>query len=326
MAINPALFKTTTALEDFSIKAMNEATDYIADEVFSPVIVSKEAVKVYQYDTSNFRVSDSRKASSSEADSIDYGVFATNRTCLLHKLRGEYDPADVEQFDTVVSNLEQDVAATIMDRLLLYREIEAATKATTAGNYPSTLTATLAADATWLVAGGDPFGSSSTARAAVKTSCSKAPNAAALSWTTFEKLRGSPLFLDTMKYTKASVSEAEFEALLRNWLGVQSLHICRAQKNTNIESAASQVLTDVWDDSVLFYVKNTSTSARVMRYGANYTFNQLYTFKSEDPKRGSGKGRIQTLEMGMSYVLDAGAVVSSSDTDFSAGYLLKNVV
>jgi hypothetical protein len=326
MAINGALFKTTTALEDFSLKAMNESTDYIADEIFSPIVVGKEAVKVYQYDSSQFRVTDSRKASSAEADSVDFGVFATNRTCLLHKLRGEYDPADVEQFDTVVANLEQDVAATIMDRLMLYKETEAATAVTTTGNYPSALTATLGATETWIVAGGDPFGTSSTARAAVKTSCSKAPNAAAMSWTTFEKLRGSSIFLDVLKYTKASATEGEFETLLKNWLGVQALHIGKALKNTNIESAASQALTDVWGDGVLFYVKNTSVSPRVMRYGANYTFNQLYTYKSEDTKRGSGKGRIQLLEMGMSYVLAAGAVVSSTDTDFSAGYYLANVV
>ena len=323
--LNPASFKTTTALENFSLRAANEMTDFIADEIFPPVIVSKEDCKVYQYDSSQFAVVDSRKASKAQADSIDYGVFTTNKSCLLHKLQSEYDPADAAQFDSVVANLEQDTALQLMEALMLYKETEAVTLATTSTNYPSTLTATLAADATWIVNGGDPLGTSSTARQAVKTACSKSPNAAAMSWSTFEKLRASPVFLDTMKYTMATATEDQFQGLLKAWMGVQHLHICKAVKSTNIEGAAT-VLADVWDDSVLFYVKNTSVSPKSMRYGANYVFNQLYTHKWQDEARGSGRGRIQKLEMGLSYVLSPGAVVSSSDADFTAGYLLKNVV
>ena len=323
--LNPASFKTTTALENFSIRAANEMTDFIADEVFPPVIVSKEDCKVYQYDSSQFAVVDSRKASKAQADSIDYGVFTSSKSCLLHKLQAEYDPADAAQFDSVVANLEQDAALQLMEALMLYKETEAVTLATTSGNYPAALTATLAADATWIVTGGDPEGTSAVARAAVKSACSKAPNAAAMAWTTFEKLRAAPYFIDRMKYTNASVSSDAFAEMLKSWMGVQSLAICKATKSTNIEGAAT-VLADVWDDSILFYVKNTSASPKSMRYGANYIFNQLYTHKWQDESRGSGKGRIQKLEMGLSYVLSPGAVVSSSDSDFTAGYLLKNVV
>lgn len=324
--LNPASFKTTTALENFSIRAANEMTDYIADEIFSPVIVSKETFKVYSYDSSQFRVVDSRKASKAQADSVDYGVFTNDRTALLHKLQAEYDPADAAQFDAVVANLEQDAALNIMDALMLYKETEAVTLATTSTNYPSSLTATLGASETWIVSGGDPFGNSSTARAAVKTACSKAPNAAAMAWSTFEKLRSSPIFLEQMRYTNGAMSGPDFESALKNWLGVQSLAICKAQKNTNVEGNATQTLSDVWDDSVLFYVKNPSVSPKVLRYGANYVFNQLYTHKWQDDRRGSGRGRIQMMELGWNYLLSPCAVVSSSDTDFTAGYLLKNVV
>lgn len=324
--LNPAAFKTTTALENFSLRAANEMSDFIADEVFSPVIVSKEAVKVYQYDTSNFRPINALKSSKSEADKLDYSVFTTNRTAQLHKLAADIDPSDADQFDAVVANLQQDAALSIMEGLMLAKEIEAVTLATTAGNYPASLTATLGANDTWLQTAGDPEGNAATARAAVKTACSKAPNAVALAWSTFEKLRAAPYFVDRMKYTNGSVTLEGFESMLKAWLGVQHLHICKAQKNTNLEGNATQTLTDVWDDSILFYVKNTAVSPKTMRYGANYVYNNLYTHQYDDNTRGSGKGRIQVLEMGWSYVLAAGAVVSSSNTDFTAGYLLKNVV
>lgn len=326
MALNPSSFITRTALESFSLRAANEMSDFIADEIFSPVIVSKEQVKVYQYDTSNFRVPSALKSSKASADKLDYGVFTTDRTCQLHKLAADIDPADSAQFDAVVADLQQDAALIIMEQLMLAKEVEAVTLATTASNYPAALTSTLAAGSTWLDAAGDPEGNAATARSAVKTACSKAPNAAAMSWTAFEKLRGAPYFIDRMKYVNASAGEDAFMAMLKAWLGVQYLHISKAQKNTNIEGSSTQSLSDVWDDSLLFYVKNPSASPRTMRYGANYVFNQLYTHSYLDNTRGSGKGRIEVLEMGWSYVLGAGAVVSSSDTDFTAGYLLKNVI
>lgn len=326
MALNPSSFVTRTALENFSIRAANEMTDYIADQVFTPIIVGKDSIKVYQYDTSGFRVSNTKKASSAEADLVDYGVFTTDRTPLLNKLAGEYDPADAKNFDVPVNQLQQDTARTIMDRLMLAREIQMADKALLTTNYPSDLTATLAAGSTWLDSSGDPEGNAGVARAAVKARCGKSPNAAAMSWTTFEKLRGAPYFIDRMKYTNASATADGFKVMLAAWLGVKELHICAALKNTNQEGNATQSLTDVWGDEVLFYVKDDTASLRSMRYGAKYLRNQLYTYSYQDDRRGSGDGRIQRIEVGWWYSLEAGAVVSSTDSDFSAGYLLKNVV
>lgn len=325
--LNPASFKTTDPLVDFSIRAGNDMTDYIADEVFQPVIVNKEAFKVYQYDTSQFRVRNGLKSSKAEADSIDYGVFTRDATAQLHKFKAEWDPNDSAQFDAVVANLEQDAALLVMDAILLFKETEAVTLATTAGNYASANTATLGAGATWIVAGGDPLADIKTARAAVRVSSSKIPNAAAMSWTTFDALKSSPVFIDLMKYNApVAPSEDQFTSMLKGWLGVQHLHLGKALKNTNLEGNATQTLSDVWDDSIVFYVKNPSVSPKVMRYGCNYTWDTMYTRKWQDDARGGPKGCIQLLEMGMSYVLASGAVVASGNNDFAAGYLLKNVI
>lgn len=326
MALDPSLFQTTTPLENFSIRASNDMSGYIADEVFTPVIVNKTAIKVYQYDVSQFRARSSVKASGAEADLVDYAVFTRDRTPLLNKFAAEYDPADTQNFDAPVAQLAQDAALIVMDSLMLSREIQMATKALTTTNYPSALTATLAAGSTWLDSGGDPEGNAATARAAVFNSCMKAPNAAAMSWTTFEKLRAAPYFIDRMKYTSASVTEDGFKSMLKSWLGVESLSICKAKKTTAVEGNATQTIADVWGDEILFYVKSPGQSLRTMSYGRNYLRNQLYTYQYQVNERGSGDGRIQRLEMGWWYSLEAGAVVSSSDSDFSAGYLLVNVV
>jgi len=326
--LNPASFKTTDPLVDFSIRASNEMTDYVCDDLFPPVIVGKEAFKYYQYDTSQFRVRDSRKSSKAAADSVDYGVFTRDAVAQLHKLKGEWDPNDSAQFDAVVANLEQDAALIVMDSLMLFRETEAATLATTATNYAAANTATLGAAATWVVNGGDPLANIATARAAVRLSCSKNYNAAAMSQTTFDTLKSSPVFLDLMKYSGQFVapSDEQFAGLLKGWLNVKKLSIGAALKNTNVEGNATQTLSDVWDDSIVFYVHNPSVSPKVMRYGANYTWNQMYTRKWEDQERGGPMGCIQLLELGMSYIIGSAAVIASGDNDFAAGYLLKNVI
>jgi len=308
------------------VRASNDFVGYVADEIFTPTIVSKASVKVYQYDASQFRSRDSLKASGAEANLIDYGVFTRDRTPLLNKFATEYDPADTHNFDAPVAQLQQDAALIVMDALMLSKEVQMATKCLTTSNYPSALTASLAADATWLVSGGDPEGSCATARAAVFNSCMKSPNAAAMSWTTFEKLRAAPYFIDRMKYTNAAVSSDGFANFLKAWLGVEFLHISKAKKSATLEGATAQVIADVWGDEILFYVKSPGQSLRTMSYGRNYIRNQLYTYQYQINERGSGDGRIQRLEMGWWYSLEAGAVVSSSDSDFSAGYLLVNVV
>ncbi len=324
MALDVSSFKTRNALEGHSLRYANERTEYCADDIFSPVMVDKTQFKVYQYDTSNFRAVETAKDSKAEADLVDYGGFTRDRTALLHKLAGEVDPADEKDFDPAVADISTDMAETIMDRLLIAKEILAATAVETTGNYPSDLTASLTN--TWLVAAGDPEGDAATARTAVKARCGRAPNAAQMSWDTFDKLRSAPYFVDRMKYTSAAAPGDQFKSLLAAWLGVKEVIIGGALKNTNVESNATQTLSNVWADGILFFVKNTSPSKRVVRYGAQYIRNTLYSHRYQVNERGSGDGRIQRIELGWWYLLAASCVVSSSDNDYTAGYYLDNVV
>lgn len=322
MPLNPADFITRNAIESTSIRYGNEQTDFIADYLFPPLPVGKELVKLWQYDTANFRRSSTKKSSKAAADKLDYSGFYTSLTLDLHKLAGDIDPADEANFDSVVADVTEETAMQIMDRLLIDKEYEASVLATTSTNYPSDLTSTLGASATWAVAGGDPEADAKTARTAVKARCGKAANAMALSWTGLENLKQSPTLKDRLKYT---TSQSITEEMIKNLLGVQHLFVGKAQYNANLEGNATQTLSDVWDDSAVFFVYDPSPRRKKVAYGVQPIFNQLYSHQYEDSARGSGKGRVKVLEMGWSYVVKPGAVVSSSDTDFAAGYLLKNI-
>lgn len=321
--LNPSDFITRNATEAYSIRYANDQKDYIADALFPPSPETlKDLIKVWQYDTSQYRSSTVKKGSKAVADRVDYSGFFTNITLELRKLAGEIDPSDERNFDPIVSNLREDMAATIMDRLLIAKELEAATLATTVGNYPAALTSALGAGATWAVAGGDPEADSQTARVAVKGQCGKMPNALALSWTGFENLKNNPALKDRVKYTSGQSLTAD---QVKNLLQVQHIFVGSAQYNANLEGNATQTLTDIWNDSAVFFVHDPTPRRKKICYGVQPIHNRLYSYEFEDQERGSEDGRIKVLEMGWRYQLFPGAVVSSSDTDFAAGYLLRNI-
>lgn len=321
MAIDISSFKTRNALENFSIRFANEQTDFISDEVAVPFVIPKAQFKKYQYDLSNLKSTETQKAYDATADQVDYGVFTSDGTAKLHKLAGKINPEHERDADAAVGDIRQDTAATIMEKLLLSREIALVTKVSTAASYPSGLTSTLSAGSTWADAGGDPEADASTARIAVKGMCGKVPNALALSWTALEKLKQSAALKDRLKYTSG---QSLTEEQIKNLLGVQYLHVCKAQKNT-ADQGAADAISDVWDDFALFYVKNPAQGRRTMTYMRNFVVGQLYTHEWTVDDRGGPAGRIKMLEMGWEYTLEAAAVVSSSDSDFVAGYLLDNV-
>lgn len=321
MAIDISSFKTTTALENFSIRFANEQTDFICDEVAIPHVVPKNVFKRYQYDLSNLKSVETQKAYDAAADQVDYGVFTRDATAHLHKLAGKINPQHERDADAAVGDIRQDTAATIMEKLLLSREIALVTKVSTSGSYPSGLTSALSAGSTWADAGGDPEADVTTARIAVKGACGKAPNAMAIGWTALERLKQSAALKDRLKYTSGqSVTEEQ----IKNLLGLQYLHVCKAQKNT-ADQGATDAIADVWDDFAIIYVKEPAQARRTMTYMRNFVVGQLYTHEWTVEERGGPAGRIKMLEMGWEYTLEAAAVVSSSDGDFTAGYFLDNV-
>lgn len=324
MAIETSQFKTRTPMENLSLRLINDKTDFVADRIFTPVYTDeKDIFQVYQYDARHMRNISSLSTSKAEANRVDYGVFRRDRTSSIYKLKADVDPRDAATFDSAVADVRVDAADTIWSHLMIEREVLATTLATTAANYPAALTRTLVdGTSTFTAAGGNVESEVALAHAAVRTSCGKSPNAACISKTGFDRIKAAPSVVERLKYTNGTKATEEQVA---NLLGVQELIIAGAAQNTAAENAAG-VLADIWPDDILFFVKNPSPSKRQMRYGAWYVRNEIWTHEAVDNRRGSGDGRISELEMGWEYVLAPGAVVSASDDDFIAGYLLKNII
>lgn len=320
--IDVSQFQTRNALDDYSLQIINDAKDFICTNVLPWKYVDKAQNKKYQYDTNMLRDVETESSSKSAAPRVDYGVFASNMTTKLHKLSAEVDPRDEAISDKAVADVMFDQAANIAQRLLIRMERKMTTLVLDSTNYPAALTATLSAGSTWLDAAGDPQLDSITAANAVKLKCSRKPNAAAMSGTTFRLLQTSPAFRERVKFTNAGLIS---EDAMKAYFGVKDLFICDAICNSAANNAASS-LADIWDDSVLFFVNEPNPSLRTVGYGHTWVRKNFYSYEYLDEARGSGDGRVKILEQGLEYEVGPGAVVSSSDNDFIAGYLLKNAV
>lgn len=322
MAFDISQFRTTSAIEDFSLRAANEMQDFIADEVFTPAYIPKAQFKFYQYDLSNYREVNTQKSSKAEADKVDYGAFTTSGKAELHKLAVEIDPQDERDADAAVADLETDGALTIMERLMIRRERLMAAIVGTAANYNSGLTTSLTSGFKWSDPGGDPESDVVTGKKAVKSICGRLPNAMALSWSAWLSLSQSAALKDRVKYTSGQSLTVE---QVKNLLQLDFLHICKAQYNANLEGNATQTLSDIWSNYALLYVKDPSQRLRTVCYGRQFIVNEYNVYEYEDVKRGGPEGRIKVMEGQLEYVLKTTTVDAQSTAKIGAGYLVQNI-
>jgi len=327
MALNRADFITRTPADNMLFMLLNDDQDFIGLDVFPYKPVDAQQKKKYQTDTGHLKPVDDVGDSKAAPRKVEYDVFSSNITTSLYKLGADVDPRDEAIFDVPVSQVRQLQMRNIASRLRLAHELRVASMVTTSGNYPTALTSALTTGTNrWIDAGGDFEADSNTARKAIKNQCGKLPNAVAMSLTTFDQLRTSPLFRDRVKFTNSFL---DFEAVKKTVavaLNVEHIFIGGAKYDSANDGATANV-GDVWGSGyVLFFYYNPSPALYDVSFGHTWIRKNLYTYEALDPKRGSADGRITEIEGGWEYDYGPGFVADSSHTTlFGAGYLFRNV-
>lgn len=323
MPYDRSAFITRTPQEDIAFDFAEESTDFIADAIFTPKSVKSSTTKVYQTDTSKLRTFSTKKGTNSEVDLIDEQIFASNITLEEHKLGAEINPRDVRDADMPFLLDEARRVKLVTFALLRAREALAVTAVTTTANYPAALTSAIASGSRWNEADGNPEADKVTADAALRLKCGKGANALAIDVTTFDKLKLSPAFRSRSQYTMAGPVT---EDLIKAYFGVQYLFVGKGIRDSAVEGATASIAT-FWSDYALFYYYNPSSGLEDTSFGHMYMMNAPFWSRTEaDPKRNGPAGSMKRVEVGSEYKLSPGFVVSSSDTDFAAGYLFRTVV
>ena len=328
MTIDISQFKTTNALEDFSLRAANDMKDFVADQIFTPGYISKKQYKKYQYDLSNYRRSSTRASSKAAAQKGDYNVFTTSSEAQLYKYATDIDPQDARDADSVVGDLQQDATLLNMEKLMIDKEVLTLGKITTAGNYPSSLNVTLSGMSKWNNTASDPLADIITGKTAVKGICGKLPNAMAIAWEAFLALSNNTSLKDRLKYTSGQSITLE---QMKNLFQLDELIVAKAQYNANNEGSATQSLSTILGNYAVLFVKDPAQTRRTVTFGRTWYVTGggsasqpggWYTYQYTDDTRGSAAGRIQVIESGMEYDYDFATVDSQSSGKVGAGYLI----
>lgn len=302
---------------------MASADMYIAEKLFTAKIVPNSLTKSTHFDTSKLRLTETRKATNSEADLVDEQLFTRDITLEEHKLGSEVNPRDVRDADMPELIGDSRKAKLVMHHLLQKREDLAQTLATTTGNYPSDLTSAIASGSRWNEPDGDPEGFKlTTVDPALRARCGRGANALAIDVSTYEKLCTSPSIKERIKFTSGDpISDND----LKKFFHVEHLFVGRAQYDSAAEGAAASI-GGFWGSNGIFFVYNPSVSLEDVSYGHMYLNGSIWSEVNVDKKRNGPAGSMRRVEVGMEYKLDRGYVVSSSDSDFAAGYLARTVV
>ncbi len=323
MPYDRSLFITRTPIERVAFDFMCDDKAFLHDKLFPPKVVSKSLTKYYQFDTSKLRVPNTRARTNALTPKIDEQLFTRDLTLTQHKLGADIDPADVRDADMPGLIDESRKAKIVTLGLLLQREQLAATLATTVANYPTSLTSALSAGDRWTDAGGDPEADSITAHEALLASCGMKANAVAMSGTTWRKLKTNPEFKDRLKFTNGGPVSME---AVKAFFEVDYFFVTDNQYDS-AQEGATRSISSMWGSNVLFYVYNPSPDMESVSYGHTYLMQApFWSATVVDDKRQGPAGPMRELTIGSEYLIDKGMVVSSSDSDFAAGYLFRTTV
>lgn len=324
MPFDRSQYITRGPIEDMCFDFLSDASGFIADSLFTPKIVDKSIKKAYQADTSKLRFVETRKGTNAEPNLVDEQLFSINITLEEHKLGREINPREVRDADIPSLVGASRASKHVMNMLMLRRELLAATLATTVGNYPSGLTAAIAAGSRWNEGLGDPESDKVNADAALRNSCGAEANALAMAVETFDKLKLSPNFRDRVKYTGNGPVTLDH---MKAFFNVDYVFLGRNRYDSANEGLAP-VIGGFWGTNAIFFRYNPSPSLEDISYGHLYTTQSPFWSKlTTDEKRNGPAGSMKRLEIGTEYAMQPGYVPSSTQTTlFGAGYLFRTVV
>jgi len=303
-------------LTNVAIGYTNE--QYIAELVLPSFSVAKQTGKHFVYDRGRFRGPANNAKRAQGANSSEVSLVLTTGNpyfCEDHALKQFVADEDVDNAITPTSPY-QDATENTVDRLLIGREIEAATLLTTAANFATGSKVTLTGTDQWNdYTNSDPIGDIETGKTAIHDSIFQMPNTLVLGKQVYDQLIHHPAIIERVKYSQLGVVTPQ---LLAAVFDVERVIIAKAGKNTSIEGQ-SDTMGYIWGKIALLAYVAPKVGPKVITLGLNY----VWAGKSMQVKRLRGtdeEDREGTYIRAGRWYYDQNIVASE------AGYLISGAV
>ena len=244
-------------MTDFAIN-YGSTVGLAADLLFPYVNVNKESDKyaIFNKDRRQERVQNTIRAPRTAAKTVDWAVEFASYACAEHALASGVDDQERDNTDVPIDPDQRATRAATLG-ILIDRENDVATKATTIANFPAGHSTTLAGVNQWTdAAASNPKLDVDTGRERVLDASGVLPNTAFIPWVVVAKLKLHSKILDAFKYVQGGVIT---EAMLAAYFEIPNVVITAALKNTAAEGQAA-ALSKIWGKHVVLAFVDPNTS------------------------------------------------------------------
>ena len=254
-----------------------EPSDFIVQDIFPVVPVSKQSDKYYTWTKGDFfRIPDTRRSRKTKGHTVEFNVSSDSYYAENFALTHEFAFEDMVNADTVLAGREKR-ARGIKNLLTLDWENRVASQITSGSNLGSFTT--LSGTGQWSdYANSDPVNDIEVGRASIRSTTGKTPGTMIQGYDVFRKLKHHPDIIDRIKYVQKGIVTADVMAAV---FEVERILVGGSIKNTGSEGLADS-FSDVWGkNAILMHTAPPETQ------GVNPSLG--YTFRWEAPLIG-GRG------------------------------------
>ena len=254
------------ALTNVSIAYHN--AQFIADQVFQPIPVSKQSNKYFIYSKDRFRIMDDARRPGARANEINWTLSTDTYFAEGHAL-AQAIPDELRANADQAIDVDVDTTETLTDLIYLQREIQVASVATD----PAVVTQTTALSGTsqWSdFSNSDPIAAIETQKSTIQKQIGQPPNALVVGYPVFLQLRQHPKIIDRFKYTQVGILQPDH---LKSVFNVDYFLIGGAIKNLAKEGDPDN-FDYIWGKNALLFYKPPTPGRRTVSLG--YQFSWLF--------------------------------------------------
>lgn len=252
------------ALTNVSIAYRN--AQFIADQVFQPIPVSKQSNKYFIYSKDRFRIMDDARRPGARANEINWTLSTDTYFAEGHAL-AQAIPDELRANADQAIDVDVDTTETLTDLIYVQREIQVASVATD----PTVVTQTsaLAGTSQWSdFTNSDPIAAIETQKATIQKQIGQPPNALVVGYPVFLQLRQHPKIIDRFKYTQVGILQPDH---LKSVFNVDFFMIGGAIKNLANEGDADN-FDYIWGKNALLFYKPLTPGRRTVSLGYQFTW------------------------------------------------------
>ena len=250
------------ALTNISVAFMQDASHFIAAQVFPEIPVTHRSDEYFTYDRDDTRRDEVKpRAPGAESAGGGFNMGTDNYSCDVFAFHKDVADQTRDNADPAV-DVDEDATRFVTQQFLIQREVRWASEFLATGIWTNEVTpATL-----WDDGASDPEADIDLGKTTILLSTGYMPNTLVVSWQVHQALKKHPLIVDRYKHTS---SESITANMIAAFLEIEKYIISKASYNTAAEGATAVNAFVAGKHALLAYV---APSPGLLTPSAGYTF------------------------------------------------------